>query len=185
MCSRHYHWSKRAGFPDHPWEVYFTRTGGIREGEKICNYCKTIKPRNHFYQRGSGGYAVFENCKECTSIIAKARRRNDPLMQPIYARSSKFLRYGITVETYLEMLEQQSGVCKICRGANKNGFDLAVDHDHRCCPGKGSCGECVRGLLCRKCNSGIGLLADSPEVFRMAAAYLEATNEKLQHSKVK
>lgn len=59
--------------------------------------------------------------------------------------------YGITVEQYERMLTDQGGVCAIC--TRKPGrVRLSVDHDHTCCPGRGSCGKCVRGLLCKSCN---------------------------------
>lgn len=48
------------------------------------------------------------------------------------------------------MLDAQGGGCGICGTI----VDLVVDHCHYT-------GE-VRGILCRKCNSGIGLLSDSP-----------------------
>jgi hypothetical protein len=35
-----------------------------------------------------------------------------------------------------------------------------VDHDHRHCPGTEGCRQCVRGLLCGKCNSGLGWIGD-------------------------
>ena len=67
--------------------------------------------------------------------------------------------YGITEAQYNELLERQGGGCAICgRTQEENGRAryLSVDHDHRCCPGKKSCGKCVRGLLCLRCNNDMG-----------------------------
>jgi len=72
--------------------------------------------------------------------------------------------YGITVEQYEAMLELQNGVCAICGGINTRKLKLAVDHDHD--TGK------VRGLLCDRCNRGIGLLRDSNNITN-ALKYLE------------
>ena len=54
--------------------------------------------------------------------------------------------------------------CDICGKEESNGFDLAVDHNHK--TGK------IRGLLCRKCNTGIGLFQDSTELLAKAIEYL-------------
>ena len=51
----------------------------------------------------------------------------------------------------------------ICKRAPQRG--LCVDHCHA--SGK------VRGLLCRKCNMGLGLYDENPEFVRAALAYLE------------
>jgi hypothetical protein len=49
----------------------------------------------------------------------------------------------------------------------------AIDHDHRCCPTSAkSCGQCVRGLLCGRCNAAAGLLKDSPDRAVSLARYL-------------
>jgi Recombination endonuclease VII len=56
--------------------------------------------------------------------------------------------YRLRKETYLDVLESQDGCCAICSKNKK----LYVDHDHSCCPGAKSCGQCVRGLICQKCN---------------------------------
>jgi len=62
------------------------------------------------------------------------------------------------------MLKQQGGVCAICK---KKGRPLGVDHCH-------STGK-VRGILCGKCNSGLGFYDDDSDVMRAAAAYLDAS----------
>lgn len=51
------------------------------------------------------------------------------------------------------------------------GVDLVIDHDHDCCPGR-SCGECVRGVLCRTHNVWLGMVADDPAFMDRAARYL-------------
>lgn len=62
-------------------------------------------------------------------------------------RASKYKRlYGITVEQYDEMFEEQGGLCAICRKPPIN-YRLAVDHDHDT--------GAVRGLLCPPCNRSL------------------------------
>ena len=57
-------------------------------------------------------------------------------------------RYGLSTADYDALLIQQDGVCRICKRSCSTGKRLAVDHDH----GTGA----VRGLLCRRCNIGLG-----------------------------
>ena len=94
-------------------------------------------------------------------------------------RADHLRGHGLTVGQYDAMLAAQGGVCAICRKAETRidkasgrVISLGVDHDHACCPGQRSCGECVRGLLCDSCNSGIGRLKDSVEIVTAALAYL-------------
>lgn len=60
-------------------------------------------------------------------------------------------RYNLSTERIL-MLEAKT-VCDICGVPRDKRF--ATDHDHSCCPGRDSCGECVRGLLCMTCNTAL------------------------------
>lgn len=107
---------------------------------------------------------------------AKRHRERHPRAR----RAERYPReYGITLEQYEERLEEQGGVCAVCRRpetrVTKGTPDsLSVDHDRRCCPGKRSCGRCVRGLLCGACNRALGLLNDNVERIRAAADYVES-----------
>lgn len=91
-------------------------------------------------------------------------------------RESRLRKYGLTPEQFDELLAAQGGRCKICgtdnpvRGTRVETW--CVDHDHACCPGKTSCGKCVRGLLCSHCNRGLGFFGDSLTIIESAAAYL-------------
>ena len=95
-----------------------------------------------------------------------------------FARRCK--RYGITPERFEEMLAEQGGKCAVCGtdSPGDNGF-WAIDHDHQCCAGKKACGECVRGLLCNRCNVGIGMLGDDVDHLMAAAAYILARQNVL------
>lgn len=87
-----------------------------------------------------------------------------------------FKAYNLTSEQFHKMLENQNGVCAICFRAesviDKRSGDvhcLSVDHDHKCCPGKTSCGKCIRGLLCNACNRLLGIIENIEEA-RLARA---------------
>lgn len=78
--------------------------------------------------------------------------------------------HGITVEQYQRMVKDRDGRCDICGQVPEQR--LRVDHDHTCCPGKYSCGKCVRGLLCSGCNTALGGFRDNPDLLNAALRYL-------------
>jgi hypothetical protein len=88
-----------------------------------------------------------------------------------------FKRFGVTLDDYKKMLEQQNGVCAIC-GKEEVVIDvrtkkvrvLCVDHDHQ--TGK------VRGLLCSKCNQAIGLMSDDIKILLKAIKYLKKFQDR-------
>lgn len=71
-------------------------------------------------------------------------------------------KYGLTTESFNELLVSQSGRCAICNNPLNEKF--CIDHCH-------STGA-VRGLLCYPCNTGIGMLGDTADGVRRALAYL-------------
>jgi len=67
--------------------------------------------------------------------------------------------FHTTEEWYLAKLESQGNRCALCeRVREENGNRLGIDHDHSCCKKYGSCGKCLRGVLCRRCNVLVGNL---------------------------
>ena len=99
----------------------------------------------------------------------RARHRKKARMP--YTKSRALLRtYGIDLDEYNRLLEAQGGRCAICRtpdpGPKRSNAELkpsfAVDHDHQT--------DQVRGLLCEKCNRGLGQFNDNPEHLEAAAA---------------
>ncbi len=79
-------------------------------------------------------------------------------------------KYGLSLDDYQTMLEQQNGSCMICKAIpNKH---LAVDHCHT--TGK------IRGLLCGKCNTGLGLFYDDHDLLLTAATYLKTSMENCE-----
>jgi hypothetical protein len=73
--------------------------------------------------------------------------------------------YGITVEEYNELFQEQEGCCKIC-GKHQTAFKRKLDVDHCHETGK------IRGLLCNRCNQALGLMKDSPENIKAMLEYV-------------
>lgn len=68
-------------------------------------------------------------------------------------------RFKRTIEDYEAKLAEQGGHCAICpRTPEEEGKRLAWDHDHSCCATQWTCGECVRDLLCQRCNLKVAAL---------------------------
>lgn len=83
-----------------------------------------------------------------------------------YRRFEHLAQYGITRGTYEAMLRGQGGACALC-GKKEPGEGrslFCVDHDHRT--------GAVRGLLCARCNKGLGCFDDDAKLLTRAAAYV-------------
>lgn len=130
-----------------------------------CNLCQT--------EIDKGKYCN-EACKRQAKLgRVKIYRLNnlDTIREKDRARSKvkRIRRYGITLEQYDQMYISQNGKCAICRLDKP----LNIDHDHSCCDYDGSCGKCVRGLLCKPCNTGLGNFKDDSSFLSSAQSYLD------------
>jgi hypothetical protein len=106
--------------------------------------------------------------RESQIASVQAWRRADPERTKRTDRKQALRRYGVTPEQYDELLANQSGGCAICCQPCVSGMRLAVDHDHET--------GVVRGLLCMKCNRGLGLFCDQENLLNAAISYLQRTN---------
>lgn len=160
---------------------------------KTCPHCKTEKPLSEFHRRNivgeTPGHASW--CKACTAekqrLYYKKNIDKARAVRKAYYRSHKdqfrkyYLkekvsgsrrethlrkRYEIGSEDYEKLYRSQNGCCAICKQSHVDGTPrLTVDHDHKT--------NVVRGLLCFRCNVGVGNFRDNPDLMRSAIEYLE------------
>ena len=97
-----------------------------------------------------------------------------------YRRHQMKKKYSLTLEKYDEILKLQNNSCAICKTHSSEFKDsLYVDHDRSCCPSKITCGNCIRGLLCKKCNFALGLLNDNEAIMQEALNYIIGYNRSM------
>ena len=108
---------------------------------------------------------MLKKCPRCGKILPSSEFSTNTRHCRICRRDYDWqYRYGISPEQYLQMYNQQDGKCLICGKEPDKGKYLSVDHDKET-------GE-VRGLLCSKCNSGIGLFKENINAMARAIRYL-------------
>lgn len=153
------------------------------EGLRRCINCNEISPESNYSKFKKGRYGLAGRCKAC---INEQNRRyyhenKDPAkirekslaayhrQTPEHKREMQLKRnlykYGMSVDTWHQMLKDQQGRCEICSKPFDGPKDPSIDHCH--------VGGHVRGLLCGACNLGLGAFRDNTNALRAAAAYLE------------
>lgn len=93
--------------------------------------------------------------------------RNKTRMAPVRRDWHLRKHFGITLQQETALVVRQKGRCPVCQ--NKLGKRV-VDHDH-------VTGQ-VRGVLCIRCNTGLGMLRDCPERLKRALQYLRSSHAK-------
>jgi hypothetical protein len=129
---------------------------------KKCTICKSTKSIDEFYKDSQKSSGLSPRCKQCDNI-----QRNDWNLKNKEKRRFAVLKCatGIEKEEYLKILSIQDNKCAICKLDIKNfNKNLSVDHCHNT--------NLVRGLLCTKCNIGLGYFNDNIELLSSAMNYL-------------
>jgi hypothetical protein len=123
---------------------------------------------NEWALRGAKQQRVCLICERVRMREYKKRpevRARETEARAAWARKKKF---GVSPADYAERMLKQNDACAICKGVNKDGRALAVDHDHST--------NAIRDLLCGRCNTTLGRVNESPELLRAMADYLDRHN---------
>lgn len=120
-----------------------------------CTKCGEVKPLSEYYRDKTVKSGYKAHCKQCSYKPTKeqslATRLRFKERHPDHIKERALLRYyNLTLDEFNAMLLEQGGVCKICGGLPSKGKSLHVDHNHET--------GVVRGLLCQRCNIGLGIL---------------------------
>lgn len=161
--------------------------------EKKCSVCKLVKKASEFIKDNRLKSGLHSHCRKCQSVKYKKflekpgfkedqkiyrkkyydeKEKNFLLPQPIIIRKAYLKRiYNLEVEEYVALIEKQNNKCAICGKEeteltrNNNKKAISIDHCHK--TGR------IRGLLCGKCNKGIGYFNDDIEILQKAIEYLK------------
>lgn len=131
---------------------------------KTCSKCKQEKHIDKFHNNKSNPDGKTYHCADCLNAKYKEYFKSPRAKKLQRARNRK-LTTGFTKEYWDETFEAQGGKCAICGTEDPGKLDFCADHNHET--------KQPRGILCRKCNSGIGLLKDDVELLEAAIKYLE------------
>lgn len=101
--------------------------------KKQCRSCLLVLPNSEFFKNAASEDALTIYCKICSKNKSRASK-----FKISQQRLNDLLSHG----------------CEACGSFEK----LCIDHDHSCCSGQSSCGECIRGVLCYRCNTAEGFL---------------------------
>lgn len=158
-----------------PLNQYYKHHFNNNGRDTLCKQCSreyskrwssNHRERKNELGRQSKARRKLQYAEAGVKLVRKPNKAPSPELKSKWLFNHRMNTYGITVETYRSMWKSQGGFCAICGEVDYDGIRLCVDHDHVT--------GTVRGLLCGKCNRGIGLLKDSPAVLAKAALYLEA-----------
>lgn len=126
--------------------------------KRICKNCgREFEALAIKVRQGNGLFC----CRECYNSYRKLHSYDPKERNKLYQKKTK---YGLSEEEYKSFFIKQSNKCAICG----ESFDVVVpmvDHDHVT--------GTVRGLLCSKCNTLLGMAKDNIAILENAIKYLK------------
>ena len=119
-------------------------------------------------------------CRECRKEISRVIYQRDPEKHLAPRRGEKNRsimmkhRYGLSIESWQDMVDAQQGCCALCDTYAIDPKKLKIDHNHET-------GQ-VRGLLCNNCNAGLGMFDENPYKLQKAINYINKHNPPKEES---
>lgn len=135
-----------------------------RPPSKVCSTCKVAKYLKDFSKNKNRPDGHHPQCKECRSKYKpspEAREKSNKRLR----EWNRFKTSGFTPQDFKERLANQNGKCAICGTDDPGKTNWQADHDHDT--------KQKRGILCFKCNTGLGLLQDDIAILCAAIEYLK------------
>lgn len=171
-------------------------------GTKICRSCSIERPSEDFSPYAGSSDGLFSYCRKCNSAKARSfyaklspeeraarnkrcrsatatarsrakamqKYREDPQYRENFRNRQNARAYGLTPEKYAELRLQPCGICGKYEPPGKRGSGMHIDHDHKT--------KVIRGVLCSKCNRGLGSFDDDPGRLAAAAQWLEGRRNR-------
>lgn len=114
----------------------------------LCLRCDSIKYKSEFQEK-------IKVCNECLKNTKNKNKINHDIL----------LDHSISENLYIKICQRHNKKCAICQVESDN---LHLDHCHIT--------NNIRGLLCMKCNFGLGLFYDKINYIKNAIEYLKEKN---------
>lgn len=135
---------------------------------KTCNKCKEAKSLDKFGKHKLTKDGLRGECRRC-ALDYQNKYRKEKYSSEDYKYYCKLrqvkLNYKLNQQQYEDMIING---CEICGSFEK----LCIDHDHSCCSTSRTCGNCIRGVLCKNCNHAEGHLKSNPELVLKLYKYM-------------
>lgn len=144
---------------------------------KKCYKCQHTKPISEFNKCKSHKDGLGSYCKHCIRLLhIKNKDRITKYRKQYYTKNKKTInqrtrrhhfmsRYGISEEEASQLVKNCHNACQICGTRLCSANPPHIDHNHKT--------GAIRGVLCRCCNSGLGLFMDNPDYLATAIRYLQ------------
>lgn len=156
----------------------------LRADAKSCGKCGASKPLCDFYKSNQVAKSWCKSCakeyqkdlyqKDPQRAIKRAKKWREKYAEKVAVRRKEnraeaYLyelerKYGLNQEDAHKLLRDQGNKCEICKVNFDENAKRNLDHCHA--TGK------IRGFLCRRCNSVLGLVNDDSTLLGNCIRYI-------------